>query len=102
MEQTILLAQSTSQNPLFGLAPIVIVVVIFYLLIFMPMRKRQKGQAEMIAGIKKNDRVVTSSGIYGVVADVKPKTFTIKIAENVKIEVDKNAIARLQGPEETQ
>ncbi len=100
MEQTILLAQSTSQNPLFGLAPIVIVVVIFYLLIFMPMRKRQKKVETMIAALRNGDRVITSSGIYGVVAGVKEKTFILKIADQVKIEVAKNAVAGLQGPEE--
>jgi preprotein translocase subunit YajC len=104
MEQPILAAQNTVQNPLLssGILPILIVAVIFYLLIFMPMRKRQKKTEEMIASIKNGDRVITSSGIYGVVAGVKDKTFIIKIADQVKIEVAKSAVAGLQGPEETQ
>jgi preprotein translocase subunit YajC len=102
MEQSILLLQNTAQNPILSFAPIIIVGVIFYLLIFMPMRKRQKKTEEMITAIKNGDRVVTSSGIYGVVAGVKDKTFIIKIADQVKIEVAKNAIAGLQGPEDTQ
>ena len=102
MEQPILILQTTAQNPLIQFAPILIVLVIFYLLIFMPMKKRQKKTEEMIAGIKNGDRVITSSGIYGVVAGVKDKTFIVKIADQVRIEVAKNAIAGLQGPEETQ
>jgi preprotein translocase subunit YajC len=90
------------QQPIFyQFAPILIVGVIFYLLIFMPMRKRQKKVDSMIAALKNGDRVITSSGIYGVVAGVKDKTFILKIADQVKIEVSKNAVAGLQGPEET-
>ena len=92
----------TAQNPLISFAPIVIVAIIFYLLIFMPMRKRQKKVESMIAAIKSGDKVITGSGIYGVVAGVKDKTVILKIADQVKIEVAKSAIAGLQGPEETQ
>ena len=83
-------------------APIVIIVIIFYLLIFMPMKKRQKKVESMIGALKNGDKVITSSGIYGVVAGVKDKTFILKIADQVKIEVTKNAVAGLQGPEEPQ
>ncbi len=101
--QPIPILQSTpAQNPLITFAPILIVLVIFYLLIFMPMKKRQKKVEEMISALKNGDRVITSSGIYGIVAGVKDKTFILKIADQVKIEVAKNAIAGLQGPEESQ
>ena len=102
MEQPTLLLQAASPDVLIQFAPIVIIGVIFYLLIFMPMRKRQKKVESMIAAIKNGDRVITSSGIYGVVAGVKDKTFILKIADQVKIEVTKNAIAGLQSPEENQ
>jgi preprotein translocase subunit YajC len=83
-------------------APIIIIGVIFYLLIFMPMRKRQKKVEAMIAALKNGDKVITSSGIYGVIAGVKDKTFILKIADQVKIEVAKNAVSGLQAPEETE
>jgi preprotein translocase subunit YajC len=102
MEQPILMLQTQAQNPLISFAPILIVGVIFYLLIFMPMRKRQKKVESMIQALKNGDKVITSSGIYGVIAGVKDKTFILKIADQVKIEVTKNAVAGLQGPEETQ
>jgi preprotein translocase subunit YajC len=101
MEQSIIL-QAASPDALLQFAPILIVGVIFYLLIFMPMRKRQKKVEAMIAAIKNGDKVITSSGIYGVVAGLKDKTVILKIADQVKIEVSKSAIAGLQGPEETQ
>jgi len=93
--------QAASPNALLQFAPLLIVVVIFYLLIFMPMKKRQKKVEQMIAALKNGDRVITGSGSYGVIAGVKDKTFILKIADQVKIEVAKNAIAGLQGPEET-
>ena len=96
------LCRLRTPDMLMQLAPIIIIGVIFYLLIFMPMRKRQKKLEMMIAALKNGDRVITSSGIYGIVAGVKDKTFILKVADQVKIEVSKNAIAGLQGPEETQ
>ena len=99
MEQPIIL-QALSPE-LINLAPILVVGVIFYLLIFMPMKKRQKKVEMMITALKNGDKVITSSGIYGVVAGVTDKTFILKISDQVKIEVAKNAIAGLQGIEET-
>jgi preprotein translocase subunit YajC len=86
----------------FTYAPILFMGVIFYLLIFMPMKKRQKKVEAMITALKKDDKVITSSGIYGVIAGVKDKTFILKIADQVKIEVAKNAIVGIQGPEDNQ
>ena len=83
-------------------APILIIGVIFYLLIFMPMRKRQKKLDSMIATLKNGDKVITNSGIYGVVAGLKDKTLILKVADQVKIEVAKSAIAGLQSPDEPQ
>jgi preprotein translocase subunit YajC len=102
MEQPTFIMQAASPDLLLQFAPIVIIGVIFYLLIFMPMRKRQKKVEAMIAALKNGDRVITSSGIYGVIAGVKDRTFILKIADQVKIEISKSAVAGLQGPEEPQ
>jgi preprotein translocase subunit YajC len=83
-------------------APFILMAVIFYFLIFMPMKKRQKKTEEMITNIKNGDKVITSSGIYGKVAAVKDKTFIIAIADQVKIEVAKSAVAGLQSPDDNQ
>jgi len=82
-------------------APILIIGVIFYLLIFMPMRKRQKKVEAMITALRNGDKVITNSGIYGVIAGVKEKTLILKIADQGKIEIAKNAIAGLQTPDDT-
>ena len=101
MENPILILQTASPNALLQFAPLLIVVVIFYLLIFMPMKKRQKKVEAMISALKNGDKVITGSGIYGVIAGVKEKTFILKIADQVKIEVAKSAVSGLQGPDET-
>jgi preprotein translocase subunit YajC len=100
MEQFVILQAATPQSTLVQFAPILVVGVIFYFLIFMPMRKRQKKEEQMRTALKPGDHVITSSGIYGVVAGVKEKTFILKVADQVKIEIAKNAIAGIQGPEE--
>jgi len=84
------------------LAPILLMGVIFYFLIYRPMRGRQKKVEDMIAVLKNGDRVITGSGIYGVIAGVKDKTFILKIADQVKIEVAKSAIAGIQGTPESE
>ncbi len=98
----IVLAQAGVPDMFIQFAPILIIGVIFYLLIFMPMKKRQKKLDTMINLLKNGDKVITSSGIYGVVVGVKEKTLILKIADQVKIEISKSAVAGLQSPEEIQ
>jgi len=92
--------QADTASMLMQFAPILIIGVIFYLLIFMPMRKRQKKLETMIGALRNGDKVITNSGIYGVVAGVKDKTLILKICDQVKIEIAKNAIAGLQAPDD--
>src|SRR5512136_2419780 len=99
---TILAQQGGAQDILVQFAPIIVIGVTFYQLIFMHMRKRQKKLDAMIGALRNGDKVITSSGIYGVVAGVKEKTLILKIADQVKIEISKNAVAGLQSPDESQ
>jgi preprotein translocase subunit YajC len=98
---TLAQGQAGSADMLIQFAPILIIGVIFYLLIFMPMRKRQKKVETMIGALRNGDKVITNSGIYGVIAGVKEKTLILKIADQVKIEIAKNAVAGLQSPDDT-
>ena len=68
--------------------------VIFYFLIIRPQNKRQKELKTLVSALKTGDKVVTNSGIHGIIANVKEgSTLSLKIADNVKIEIDKAAIA---------
>ena len=75
------------------LLPFAFIFIIFYFLLIRPQQKRQKEHQRLLSDLKTGDKVVTSSGIHGLIANVKDTTFLVKIADNVKIEVDKNAIA---------
>ncbi len=94
------LAQQASTNEmLVSMLPMVAIVVIFYFLLVMPARKRQKKMDAMIANLKNGDRVITSSGIFGTIAGIKENSFHLKISDQVKIEIAKSAIAGLQSEE---
>jgi preprotein translocase subunit YajC len=73
--------------------PILLIFVIFYLLLILPQQKKQKQHANMISSLKKGDQIVTSSGMYGTIADVKEQKIVLKIADEVKIEIVKSAVA---------
>jgi len=84
-------------SPLSSIIPFVCIGVIFYFLIIRPQSKRQKEHANLVSALKTGDKVITSGGIHGIVANVKEGTSLIlKIADNVKIEVDKSAIATIE------
>jgi preprotein translocase subunit YajC len=69
------------------------IMLIFYFLVFMPHRKRQRELQAFLAGLKKGDRVVTTGGVYAEVVAVDTATVILKIADNVKVKVAKTAIA---------
>ena len=75
------------------LVPLIFMVVIFYFILIRPQSQRQKQQQQLINALKTGDRVVTSSGIHGLISNVKDSTVIVKVADNVKIEMEKSAIA---------
>ena len=66
-----------------------------YFLMIRPQKKRQQEQQRLISALKTGDRVVTNAGIHGLIANVKETTVMLKIADNVKIEVDKSAVTNI-------
>ncbi len=77
--------------------PFALVLLIFYFLMYRPMRKRQRALEAMVASLKNGDKVITSGGIYGTVAGIREHTVTLKVSEQAKIEVAKSAIASMQS-----
>jgi preprotein translocase subunit YajC len=86
-----------ASNPIVQMAPYLLMFVIFYFVLLAPMRKQQKKQKEMLSALKKGDRVVTSGGIHGTVAQVEDQIVWLKIADTVKIKVNRSAISGLTG-----
>lgn len=87
---------ATGNNPLISLLPVIFIFVIFYFLLIRPQKKAQDEHKKMVAGLKKNDEVITSGGIHGTVVNVKEASVTLKVDDNVKIEVQKNSIAAMK------
>lgn len=67
---------------------------IFYFLILRPQNKKEKQRLQMLNSLKKNDTVLTTGGIYGLVTNLKDNEVTLKIDDdaNVKVRVARNAI----------
>ena len=104
MEGFFLAQQGTRSGAgsLVSLFPIVLIILIFYFIMYRPIRQRQKSLDTMIAGLEKGDRVITTGGVYGTVVDVKEHVVMLKIGDQVKIKVSRNAIASLQSqPDQT-
>lgn len=72
-----------------------LIILIFYFLIIRPQKKREKETKNMLASMKKGDKIVTIGGIRGTIASVKETTVVVKVDDNARIEFSKNAIAQI-------
>jgi preprotein translocase subunit YajC len=81
--------------------PLILIVVIFYFLLIRPQTKRQREHKTMLSALRKGDKVVTNSGIFGTIVgmDEKENKVVLKVAENVKMEFLKSSIAGRVGEE---
>ena len=95
------LAQASSPAPastgggLISMLPFVFIFVIMYYVMLRPQMRRQKEQAKLVSSLKTGDRVVTSSGIHGLISNVKETTVIVKVADNVKLEMEKTAVTNV-------
>ena len=79
------------------LLPFAVILAIFYFLILLPMKRRQKKIQEFQEALKVGDKVVTTSGIYGEITRLKDRTVQVQVANNVRIDFSRAAIAGYQG-----
>ena len=82
---------------LISLLPLVLIFLVFWFLLIRPQQKRAKEHQQMVANLKKGDRVVTAGGIIGRVVKAEPGSdvLTVEIAPNVRVEVVRHTIADL-------
>jgi len=73
--------------------PLIFIFIIMYFVMIRPQKKRQQQQQQLISSLKTGDRVVTNAGIHGLISNVKESTVLVKVADNVKIEMEKSAVA---------
>jgi preprotein translocase subunit YajC len=81
------------------LMPFVLVLGIFYFVILMPMRRRQQKVQAFLAALKVGDRIVTSGGLFGTITRLGDQSIQLQVANNVRVEVSRNAIVGYQGQE---
>jgi len=86
---------AAAPGPLAMLVPFGMMFLIFYVLVFRPQAKARKAHEQMVKHLKKHDEVVTSGGLFGTVVNVRPDAITLRIDENVRVEVEPSAITRL-------
>ena len=77
--------------------PLILIMVIFYFLMILPAQRRQKKVTEMLSTLKNGDKVITNGGIYGTIVGLEGDTVQLRIAEQVKMKVARNAIAGMQA-----
>ena len=81
------------------LLPLAILFALMYFVLLRPQMKRQKEQEKLISGVKTGDRVVAAGGILGTVTNVKDKVVVLKVADHVKIEVQRATITSVEKSE---
>lgn len=80
-------------SPWVSFIPIALMFAIFYFLLIRPQQKRQKEHERMVRELRRNDVVVTSGGIHGMIVNLKEKTAILKVDTNTTLEVDKAHIS---------
>jgi preprotein translocase subunit YajC len=100
MSQQIALVLFQQGSPFVTFIPLILIFVLFYFLIIVPQRKRQRAIDEMLNNLKSGDRVVTNGGIYGTIVSIREdkRTVQLKISENpvIRVEIARTAISGMQ------
>jgi preprotein translocase subunit YajC len=91
-----LMAQATGPGGLMAFAPLLIIMVIFYVLLILPAQRRQKKTQEMLNALKNGDKVITNGGLFGTIVGIEGDSVQLRIADQVKVKVLRSAVAALQ------
>ena len=97
---TFLLAMGAPQqgaNPLVSFIPMIALLAIFYFILVLPMKKKQQKVQAFLSALKEGDRIVTSGGMFGTITKLKDDAVQLQIAQNVKVDVSRNAVVGYQG-----
>ena len=86
-------AAPAAQPPGLQLLMPVLLIVMFYFMLIRPQRRQQKEHAARLAALKTGDDVIAAGGIHGLVTNVAERTVTLKIADGVKIKVEKSSVS---------
>ena len=82
-----------------SLMPFILIFVIFYFLLILPQRRKQKEHRQMIENLKKGDKVITTGGLYGTITNLKKSYVEVEAANQVRLRIQRNCISQLKGEE---
>ncbi|MEA1963946.1 MAG: preprotein translocase subunit YajC [Candidatus Aerophobetes bacterium] len=85
---------------MFGaLMPLILIFVIFYFLLILPQRKKQKAHRQMVENLKKGDKVITTGGVYGTITAVKRNYLEIEVDNKVRLRIQRGSVTQLRREE---
>ena len=84
-------------NPFASLIMMGLIFAIFYFVLILPMRRKQRKLDQLVKELKSGDKVVLNSGIFGTIVGVEDDAFLLRIDDKTRIKVLKTAVAGLQG-----
>jgi preprotein translocase subunit YajC len=94
------LLQAQPSNPIALFAPYILIALVFYFLLFMPMQRQKKKQAEMLRNLKSGDVVTTTGGIVGTIVSVDEDTIVLRVKpDNLKLQFTRASVGTLVLPE---
>ncbi|MDQ7031517.1 MAG: preprotein translocase subunit YajC [Desulfonauticus sp.] len=86
-------------NPIGAFLPLILMFAIFYFLLIRPQQKKAKQHREMLAALKRGDRVMTGGGLYGRIIDIDEDVLTLEVADKVQVKVNRSYIASVLNQE---
>ena len=97
---SLLLQQQPASNPALSFLPLIFIVAIFYFLVFMPMQRQKKKQAEMLAGLQAGSEVLTTGGIIGTIISISGDAVILRVKpDNIKLQVARSAVSSIVSAE---
>ena len=91
-------ARPGEPNPLASLVMMGLIFAIFYFVLILPMRRKQKKLEDLVKALKTGDKVIVNPGIFGTIVGVEEDAFQVRIDDKTRIKVLKSAVAGLQAP----
>lgn len=94
MNFSLLAAAKTGSAGMIGsFLPLILIFAIFYVLLIMPQQKQKKQHKLLIESLKKGDKIITGSGVYGEISKVDPTTVDIEISKGIIVKLSKDSVA---------
>lgn len=97
------LQSAPSSNTALGFLPLIFIVAIFYFLVFMPMQRQKKQQAQMLSNLQSGNEVVTTGGIIGTIVSITGDALIVRVKpDNIKLQISRSAISGLVKQDKTE